>query len=301
LKPTVGLVSRAGVIPISQTQDTAGPLARTVADAAILLGVLAGVDRRDAPTTAAKAHARRNYMHYLDPKGLAGARIGVARQFFGFNPGVDELMERVIETMRREGTEIIDPVKLPAVGELFRFELLVLLFEFKAGLNRYLAGLGAAAPHRSLAEIIAFNENNAALEMPYFGQELFLQAQQMGPLTTPAYKEALAASRRISRDEGIDKVLREHRLEALIAPTGNPAWTSDLINGDHLIGGCSSLAAAAGYPHISVPAGQVRGLPVGLSFFAGAWSEPTLLKLAFAYERATALRREPQFKPTADL
>jgi amidase len=301
LKPTVGLVSRAGIIPIAHSQDTAGPMARTVADAAVLLGALAGADRNDAATAAAKSRAKRDYAQYLDRKGLAGARIGVARQFFGFNRHVDRLMEQAVEQMRRERAVIVDPVTLAHTAELNHVELVVLLHEFKHGLDRYLAGLGAAAPHHSLTEIIAFNDNNAETEMPYFGQDLFLKAAEMGPLSGEIYKEALALMHRLSRDEGIDKVLREHRLDALIAPTGNPAWPTDLVNGDHMVGFCSSFAAAAGYPHISVPAGDVHGLPVGISFFAGAWSEPTLLKLAFAFEQATTLRREPHFRPTLDL
>lgn len=301
LKPTVGLVSRSGIVPIAHSQDTAGPMTRTVTDAAILLGIIAGVDARDTATRTAKRHAHVDYTQFLDRKGLAGARIGVARKFFGFHPEVDRVIEQAIDTMRREGAEIIDPVALSRRGELVAAELQVLLFEFKSDLDRYLAELGDATPHRSLAEIVAFNENNADTEMAYFGQEIFLAALSLDPSKDNAYEQALAMSHRLSRDEGIDQVLREHRLDALVAPTGGPAWTTDLINGDHISGGCSTLPAAAGYPHITVPAGHVHGLPVGVSFFAGAWSEPALLKLAYAFEQTTRCRREPELKPTLDL
>jgi amidase len=276
-------------------------MTRSVSDAAILLGVIAGIDPRDAATHAAKSHVRRDYTQFLDIRGLAGARIGVARKYFGFHPAVDGLMEQALDAMRREGAEIIDPVSLPSRAELAGAELQVLLFEFRSDLDRYLADLGDSAPHRSLAEIITFNDNNREAEMRYFGQEVFQAALAFDPASGDAYAQALATARRLSRDEGIDQALRTHALDALAAPTGGPAWTSDLVNGDHIGGGCSTMPAAAGYPHITVPAGFVHGLPVGISFFAGAWSEPALLKLAYAFEQATKVRRQPTFSATLDL
>ncbi len=301
LKPTVGLVSRAGIIPISHTQDTAGPMTRTVADAAVILGAIAGVDPRDAATATAEGHIHADYTRFLDAGGLKGARIGVARQYFGFNRDVDEVMAKALAVLEKQGAVLVDPVKLTPDSDIGEAEYTVLLYEFKAGLNGYLESLGAKAPVKSLAEIIAFNEKHADREMPYFGQEIFLKAEAKGPLTEPEYLEALARCRRLSREEGIDKVLAEHQLDAIAAPTGGPAWCTDLVNGDHFGGGCSTLPAVAGYPHITVPAGFVRGLPVGISFFAGAWSEPTLIRLAYAFEQATHHRRAPEFLTAAEL
>jgi amidase len=301
IKPTLGLVSRAGIIPIAHSQDTAGPMARTVRDAALLLGALTGADDRDAETAEGAAHAAGDYTRFLETDGLRGARIGVVRKFFGFNPRVDRLMEDAIAEMGRRGAVIVDPAEIPHAGEYDDTELEVLLFELKADLAAYLAALGPGAPVKSLADVIAFNETHRAQEMPYFGQELFLRAQEKGPLTTPAYREALEKNRRLSRAEGIDAVMNEHRLDALIAPTGGPAWMTDLVNGDHFSGGSSTPAAVAGYPNINVPMGDIYGLPVGLSFMGRAWSEPALLKIAFAFEQATRARRPPRFRPTADL
>jgi amidase len=301
LKPTVGLVSRAGIIPISHTQDTAGPMTRTVADAAVLLGVLAGVDPRDSATAAAEGHVHADYTRFLESGGLRGARIGIARQYFGFNRDVDQVMTEALVALEKQGAVLIDPVELTPDSDIGEAEYTVLLYEFKANLNTYLQSLGAKAPMKSLAEIIAFNEKHADREMPYFGQEIFLKAEAKGPLTEPEYLAALAQCRRLSREEGIDKVLAEHRLDAVAAPTGGPAWCTDLVNGDHFGGGCSTLPAVAGYPHITVPAGFVRGLPVGISFFAGAWSEPTLIRLAYAFEQATRHRRAPEFLTAAEL
>jgi amidase len=301
LKPTLGLLSRSGIIPIAHSQDTAGPMTRTVRDAAILLGVLAGVDPRDAATAASAGHGHADYTRFLDPAGLRGARIGVARKLFGFHPQVDRLMEDAIGAMKKEGAVVVDPADIPHLRDYDASELEVLLYELKADLNGYLAGRGPAAPVKSLAEVIAFNEANRAREMPYFGQELFLQAQEKGPLTTPAYREALAKNRRLSRTLGLDVVLRQNRLDAIVAPTGGPAWLTDLVNGDHFGGGSSTAPAVAGYPNISVPAGDVFGLPVGISFMGGAWTEPTLLRLAHAFEQATRHRRPPLFRPTAEL
>ena len=301
IKPTVGLVSRSGIIPISHSQDTAGPMARTVTDAAILLGALTGTDPRDEVTGTSEGKAHTDYTSFLDSNGLGGARIGVARQYFGFHPEVDKLMESALEAMTELGAVLVDPADIPTRGEFGDAEYEVLLHEFKADLNSYLAGLGAAAPVRTLAEVIEFNERNADRQMPYFGQDVFVEAQEKGPLTSPEYLEALATSRRLSRAEGIDAVMDANRLDAIIAPTGGPAWTTDLVNGDHFLGGSSSAAAVAGYPNITVPTGFIRGLPVGISFFGRAWSEPTLIKVAYAFEQATRFRRPPEFKPTADL
>ncbi|HZH30309.1 MAG TPA: amidase, partial [Pyrinomonadaceae bacterium] len=300
IKPTVGLVSRTGIIPISHSQDTAGPMARTVADACVLLGALAGVDPRDRATQSSAGKSHADYTRFLDPAGLRGARIGVARKFFGFNDRVDKLMSGAIDALKGAGASIIDPADLPSHGKYDDSEFEVLLYEFKADLNKYLAGRGAGVP-RSLKELIDFNERNREREMPYFGQEIFLKAQAKGALTDKAYLAALAKNHRLSRAEGIDAAMTRHRLDAIIAPTGGPPWTTDLVNGDHFSGGSSTPAAVAGYPNISVPAGYVYGLPVGISFFGRAYSEPVLIRLAYAFEQATRHRRPPQFKNTAEL
>jgi amidase len=302
LKPTLGLISRAGIIPIAHSQDTAGPMTRTVADAAALLGVLrGGLDPRDPATRAMQERSFPDYIKSLDAAGLRGARIGVARKFFGFNERVDALMTEAIAVLKGQGATLVDPAEIATAGKFDDTELEVLLYEFKADLNAYLASLGPQAPVRSLKEIIAFNEQHRAEEMPYFGQDLMIKAEAKGPLTTRAYRLALAKNHRLARAEGIDATVARHRLDALIAPTGGPVWPTDLINGDHFTGGYSSPSAVAGYPHITVPAGFVHGLPVGLSFFGPAWSEPTLIKFAYAFEQATRLRRPPKFLPTADL
>lgn len=300
IKPTLGLVSRAGIIPISHSQDTAGPMARTVRDAALLLGAMAGVDPRDPLTAEAGPNLQADYTRYLDPAGLRGARIGVPRaRLTGYHPETDRILQRAIALMRAEGAEVIDPCELPHLGEYDEAEYTVLLYEFKADLNAYLATRGGGLPVRSLADLIAWNEREAARSMPYFGQEIFIAAEAKGPLTDQEYLDALALCRRLSRDEGIDALMNEHRLDALIAPTGSPAWTIDLVNGDHFTGGSSSPAAVAGYPNITVPAGEVFGLPVGVSFFGRAWSEPVLLRLAYAFEQLTKARKAPRFRPVA--
>ena len=301
IKPTVGLIGRSGIIPISHSQDTAGPLARTVADAAAVLGALTGTDPRDDATQASTGKAHADYTRFLDPRGLDGARIGVARNFFGRHERVDALMELAIAEMERQGATIVDPADIVTAGDLHRPEYLVLLYEFKAGLNAYLAGLDAAAPVRSLAEVIAFNEANRDTEMPYFGQEHLLRAEEKGPLTSTEYTEALEASRRLARVDGIDATLAANRLDAIVAPTGGPAWVTDPVCGDRDLGGSASPAAVAGYPNVTVPAGFVHGLPVGISFMGAAYSEPTLIRLAYAFEQATKHRRPPKFLPTAIL
>jgi amidase len=300
IKPTVGLVSRAGIVPISHTQDTAGPMARTVADAAALLAALDGVDPRDPATADAKGRGA-DLLKALDPDGLRGARIGVARNLAGFHPDTDRLFEEAIAEMKRRGAEVVDPADVPHVKDLGDPEFEVLLYEFKAGLEAYLASLGPKAPVKTLADAIAFNERNREREMPFFGQEIFLKAQDKGPLTTPAYLEALEKCRRLSRKEGLDAVLDKHRLDALVAPTGAPAWVIDPVSGDHFVGGNSTPAAVSGYPSLSVPMGFVFGLPVGLSFIGRAWSEALLVRLAFAFEQATRHRRPPRFLRTAQL
>ncbi len=300
IKPTVGLASRSGIIPISHTQDTAGPMARTVTDAAILLGIIAGEDDRDTATKASPEQRRRDYTDCLDANGLHGARIGVAREYFDIHPGAIEVIDGVLEEMRRSGAILIDPADLPSHGQFGGAEMEMLLYEFKAGLNAYLAELAPGAPVRTLRDIIEFNERNLDREMPYFGQELFVRAEVKGPLTEEPYRKALERCRRLARKQGIDAVMEAHRLDALVAPTAGPAHVTDLLHGDRDIGGSSGPAAVAGYPNITIPAGLVSRLPVGISFFGRAYSEPVLLKLAFACEQAIRARRAPSFIP-ADL
>ncbi|HLJ45032.1 MAG TPA: amidase [Bryobacteraceae bacterium] len=295
IKPTIGLVSRSGIIPISHTQDTAGPMARNVRDAAVLLGVLAGADPRDPVTRTGEGHRADDYTQYLDPNGLRGARIGIARKFFGASPKADRVIEDCILTLRRQGAEVIDPADMPSHGKYRDAEFEVMLYEFKADLNTYLEGLGPSSAVHSLADVIAFNEKNRDQEMPVFGQEIMIMAEAKGPLTDDAYKKALAECGRLSREEGIDAVMDQFHLDAIAAPTSGPAWLIDWIDGDKDVGDCTTPAAVAGYPHITVPAGFTHGLPVGLSFFGRAWSEPVLLKLAYGFEQATKARRPPRF------
>ena len=299
IKPTVGLVSRAGIIPISHSQDTAGPMARTVTDAAILLGALAGPDPRDPATDLSRGHVAPDYTRFLDPNGLRGARIGVLRgPFAGYHPEVDRLYQQALDAMKSAGATVVDEVKLPHNGEYDADEGTVLSYEFKADLNAYLADLGPAAPRKTLAEIIAFNDGHRDRVMPWFGQEEFLKAESRGPLSDKAYRSARAKCVRLSRKEGIDAAMAAQKLDALVAPTGNPAWPTDPVNGDHFTGGSSTPAAVAGYPSITVPMGFVFGLPVGLSFIGGAWSEGTMIRLGFAFEQATKVRRPPGFLAT---
>ena len=298
MKPTLGLVSRAGIIPISHSQDTAGPMTRTVRDTALLLGAMAGYDPRDPITAAAREHALADYTRFLDKDGLRGARIGVARKrLWGYSPHPDAAAAEAIELMKKAGAEIVDPADLPA-DDFDRDELEVLLYELKADLNAYLESLGKAAPVKSLAEVIHFNEKNKDREMPFFGQELFLAAQEKGPLTDQKYLGALAHGKKRAGAEGIDAVMAEHKLDALVAPSVSPAYPIDWVNGDHFLGASSSPAAIAGYPNITVPCGFSFGLPLGISFFGRAFSEPVLLRLAYAFEQASQARRPPQFRPT---
>jgi amidase len=301
IKPTVGLVSRTGIIPISHSQDTAGPMARTVRDAAILLGALTGTDPDDHATGEGRGKTSTDYTQNLDPRALKGARIGVVRKYFGFLDKVDVVINAALEVLRAQGAVIVDPADIETIGKFDDTENTVLLYEFKADLNAYLARLGPGAPVHTLSEIIAFNEKNKSREMPYFAQETFLKAEAKGTLAEKEYIDALEANHRLARKEGIDATMEKFNLDALVAPTDGPAWVTDFIDGDHYIGGSSTGAAVAGYPSVTVPAGFVFGLPVGISFFGRAWSEATLIRLAHAYEQATRARREPKFLATADL
>lgn len=301
IKPTLGLVSRAGIIPIAHSQDTAGPMTRTVTDAAIVLSVLTGYDPRDKATASHQGKASIDYTKFLDKDGLRGARIGVARKSFEFNEHVDQLMNDLIKEMKTQGAIIVDPADIPTAGEFDDSEYEVLLYEFKADLNVYLSSLGPNAPVHSLKELIEFNEKNRDKEMPYFGQDVFIKAEAKGPLTSKDYSKALKKNHELTQKKGIDFVIKQKKLDALIAPTGGPAWLTDWINGDAYMGGYSSASAVAGYPHITVPAGFAFGLPVGISFFSSAYSEPKLIKLAYAFEQATKARKAPAFLPTANL
>jgi len=298
IKPTVGLVSRGGIIPISHSQDGAGPMCRTVRDAAILLSALTGVDPRDSASNASQGKSFTDYAQFCDPNGLKGARIGVARKYFGFNDAVDALMEQSLDVMKKQGATLIDPADVETLGKFDESELLVFMYELKSDLNAYLAGLGPNSPVKTLKEIIDFNDRNREKEMPYFGQDLFLKAEAKGPLTEKAYLDALEKNHQLARTEGIDATMDKHHLDAMVAPTGGPAWITDLVNGDHVAGGSSNAAAVAGYPNVNVTAGFISGLPVGISFFGRAWSEPTLIRLAFAFEQATKARQSPRFLST---
>ncbi len=343
IKPTVGLISRTGVVPISHSQDTAGPMARTVEDATTLLGVLVGFDYEDKASAALRhlpsrifymsgsrkgvithriynnerdGASRRNfspdYTQFLDANGLKGARIGVVRNYFGFHEGVDVVLKEALEALKGGGVTLVEPADIKTLSQLGNAEDLVLQYELKADMKTYLGRrFGSApearpqsaenAPVHTLKDIIEFNDKHKETEMPYFDQDIFIKAEARGPLTSKEYVNALAKCHRLSRAEGIDAVMKKHKLDALIAPTDSPAWVTDLVDGDHFLGGSSQAAAVAGYPSITVPAGFVFGLPVGISFFGRAWSEPILIKLAYSFEQATSVRKPPEFKATADL
>ncbi len=305
LKPTVGLLSRSGIVPISHSQDTAGPICRTVRDAAILLSAMTGEDARDPATAGSRKRSAPDYTRFLDPNGLRGARIGVARaHFFGYDRALDRAVNDALDLMRQQGATIVDPANLTTAGQFGDAEQEVLLYEFKADLDRYLADLGPGARVHTLADVIAFNDAHRDTELRYFGQELMVQAQAKGPLTTPAYLAARAKCVRMSRAMGIDHTIVTHRLDAIVVPTGTPPTPIDLVNGDGSVGGgasSSSTAAVAGYPSITVPVGFSFGLPMGMLFMARAYQEGTLLKLAYAYEQASRIRKPPQFLARPDL
>jgi len=294
-KPTLGLWSRSGIIPIAASQDTAGPMCRTVADAAVLLGALTGVDARDPATKPSAGKARTDYTAFLKGDGLRGKRIGVARAQAGFNPDVDAALEAAIIAMKEDGAVIIDPASLPTPSQLGPAELTVLDYEYKAGLNAYFASRGPNVAVKTLADLIAWNEREKAREMPWFGQEILLRAQKCGPLTDKKYLDARALCLRLTRTQGIDAVMAKHRLDAIVLPSNQPAWTTDLLNGDHFTGGDTTYASVSGYPSITVPMGMVHGLPVGLSFIGKAWSEGALISYAFAFEQVTRARRAPTY------
>ena len=297
IKPTLGLVSRSGIIPIAHSQDTAGPMTRTVADAALLLAALSGADAQDTATTDARV---ADYAAALRPDGLRGKRLGVARNFFGSNEQADAVIEKELALLAAQGAILVD-VEVPNTDKYNETELAVLLHEFRPDLEAWLAAYAPHAPVKTMADVIAFNVRHAQREMPHFGQEHLIAAQAKPGLEAREYKDALANNLRYSREEGIDKVMREHKLDALVAPTGGPAWLTDYVNGDHYGGSFSSPAAVAGYPHVTVPAGQVHGLPVGLSFVGGAWSEAALIGMAYAYEQASRRRRAPTYPATLKL
>ena len=299
IKPTVGLWSRSGIIPISHSQDTAGPMCRNVKDATILLGALTGVDARDSATSSSQGKAHNDYTPFLDLAGLQGARIGIARSFTGFDPRIITLFNEAIEAMQAEGAIIVDPANLDATAWNDPLSLVLLEYEFKADLNAYLESLGPNIRVKSLADVIEFNEQHADLEMPYFGQERMIASQARGALAHPEYLSAMGTIQKANREDGIDRLMREHSLDAIVAPTRDIPWPTDHIKGDRSDGGSSAgPAAIAGYPDISIPMGFVSGLPVGVSFFGRAWSEPTLIRIAYAYEQVTQHRRAPTFAET---
>ena len=298
IKPTLGLTSRAGVVPLAHSQDVTGPMCRTVADAATVLGPMTGVDPRDPATAASRGHSFRDYRRFLDPDGLRGARIGVWRDgVFGISPEGDQVAEQAIADLSRLGATIVDPADIPNVADASNPEFTVLLFEFKADIAAYLSEL-RHTPMRTLADLIAFNDAHADQEMPWFGQEIFLLAEATDGLDDPVYKDALATSKRLMQD-GINSTMDRFDLDAIVSLTGSPSWTTDLVNGDHFLTASSTPSAVAGYPSISVPAGfSLDTLPVGISFIGRRWGEPTLIKLAYGFEQGTGARRVPRFLPT---
>ncbi len=299
IKPTVGLVGRSGIIPISSTQDTAGPMARTVTDAAFLLNAIAGADSNDQASAAGRNHFGQDYTRYLDSGALKGKKIGIARKYFGISYLVDPIMEESVLALKDAGAEVIDPVEMPKQGT-WPHESTLMQYEFKHGLKAYFDWLGESAPVKSLEDVIAFNEANADRELVFFGQQILEEAVQKGPLTDKEYTDAVAECRKISRTEGIDAVMDKYGLDAIFSPTAGPAGPTDPINGDHMLGGNSGLPAVAGYPHVTLPFGWLFGLPMGVSFWGRAWSEPLLIGLAYAFEQATAARKAPRFLPTVE-
>ncbi len=297
LKPTLGLISRSGIIPIAHSQDTAGPMTRTVSDAAILLSVLTAVDKNDSATAQNAAKAEKDYAKFLQKDGLKGAKIGVARDYWDRNAEVDKVMNTTLDVLKQNGAALVD-VKFPTLRQFGDAEFEVLLYEFKADLNKYLAQRGGK--YKTLADLIEFNKQNAAKEMPYFGQDIFLKAEEKSGLNDRAYRLALLQSKVLTQDKGIDAVMNKDKLDAIAAPSNAPTWMIDLVNGDCGSGyvSSSSLAAVAGYPNITVPAGFAKELPIGISFFGRAFSEPTLIKIAYAFEQATKARKMPKFLPT---
>jgi amidase len=298
IKPTVGLVSRTGIVPISASQDTAGPMARTVRDVAMLLSAMTGVDPQDPATAASQGKARLNYASFLDSNGLRGARLGIARKFFAGNTEMDAFLNACVDALKKGGAEVVDPADLATYGQIEAPEGLVLSYEFKDGVNRYLTRLPANSAARTLQDLIAFNDKNRDREMPFFAQELFLQSEARGALFDAAYIKARADCIHLAKTDGIDALLAQYKLDAIVTLTSGPAWPIDHVNGDRDTGGCTTPAAVAGYPHITVPAGYYSGLPIGLSFFGAAWSEPTLFKLAYAWEQQMNTRRKPGFAPS---
>ena len=295
LKPTVGLVSRSGIIPISASQDTAGPMTRSVADAAALLTAIAAADPNDAASSERPQAVAVDYAAHLKADALKGARIGVVRKLMGYHPDTDAAMERAISAMQAAGATVVD-AEIPTLGQWDAAEYEVLLYEFKDGLNAYLARSGA--PHSSLDALIAFNNQNAAGEMPFFAQEIFEQANAKGPLSDKAYLDARDKARRLAGPDGIDAALKKHGLDALVAPAMSPAWPIDPVNGDHFLGAGYGASAVARYPSLTVPMGEVHGLPVGIVFMGTAWSEPRLIELGYAFEQASKARKPPRFLPT---
>ena len=298
IKPTVGLVSRSGIIPISHTQDGTGPMCRTLRDAAIVLSALTGVDPEDGATAASMGKTHPDYSQFCDPAGLKAARIGVVRKYFGISDSVDALMEQSLDVMKKQGATLVDPAEIETLGKFDESEGLVFAYEMKADLNAYLAHLGPNAPVRTMKDVIEFNNRNKQKEMPYFGQDLLIKSEAKGPLTEKEYLDAVAKNHQLARTEGIDAVMDKYHLDALVGPTGGPAWLTDLVTGDHFSGGSSNAAAVAGYPNINVTAGFISGLPVGISFFGRAWSEPTLIKIAYSFEQAIKVRQAPKFLPS---
>jgi amidase len=303
IKPTLGLLSRSGIIPIAHSQDTPGPMARTVTDAAILLGAMTGIDKLDPATGSGRKRSIKHYTKHLDYDGLKGARIGVARNMAGTNPRILKIFELCIEVMKQLGAVIIDPADVPNFDKFSKTEVEVLHYEFKADLNKYLGALGEDVRVHTMEDVIKFNEENEDRVLSYFGQEHMITAQEKGSLSEKKYKNALAKNHRLTRREGIDVVMSKHKLDAIIVPSGGPAWAIDLVNGDAINWDMESTspAAVAGYPHITVPAGFIFGLPVGISFFGKAWQEAKLIKYAYAFEQATQYRRQPRYLPTASL